>query len=67
MNVSIYMKGDYEEFHALRRQENKAKQSQIAAFGRKSEALHKDSLGRNPKCRRGMKLKATSKFPATGG
>jgi len=28
MNVSIYVKGYYEEFHALRRRENKAKQSQ---------------------------------------
>jgi len=28
MSLSIYMKGDYEEFHALRRQKNKAKQSQ---------------------------------------
>ena len=24
MSLSIYMKGDYEEFHALRRQKNKA-------------------------------------------
>ena len=29
MGVSIYMKGDYEEFHALRRRKNKAKQSQF--------------------------------------
>ena len=28
MNLSIYMKGDYEEFHALKAAENKAKQSQ---------------------------------------
>ena len=30
MSLSIYMKGDYEEFHALRRRKNKAKQSQFA-------------------------------------
>jgi hypothetical protein len=29
IGVSIYMKGYYEEFHALGRRENKAKQSQF--------------------------------------
>jgi len=28
MNLSIYMKDDYEEFNVLRRRENKANQSQ---------------------------------------
>ena len=30
MSLSIYMKGDYEEFHALRRRKNKAN---LLAFG----------------------------------
>ena len=29
MSVSIYLKWDYEEFHALKAAENKAKQSQF--------------------------------------
>jgi len=29
IGVKYYMKGDYEEFHALRRRKNKAKQSQF--------------------------------------
>jgi len=29
MSVSIYMKGDYEELHALRRRENKANSKPI--------------------------------------
>jgi hypothetical protein len=28
MSLSIYMKGDYDEYYALSRRENKAKQSQ---------------------------------------
>ena len=32
MSVSIYMKGDNEEFHALRRRKNKPKQSQFGCF-----------------------------------
>ena len=34
MSLSIYMKGDYEEFHAFRRRKNKAN---MPVFGRKSE------------------------------
>ena len=30
MSLSIYMKGDYEVFHALRRQKNKAKYQPLA-------------------------------------
>jgi len=33
MSLSIYMKGDYEEFYALRRRKNKAKQSQLHSPG----------------------------------
>jgi len=29
MSLSIYMKGDYEEFHALRRRKNKANSKPI--------------------------------------
>ncbi|MFC1794586.1 hypothetical protein ACFL3Q_13470, partial [Planctomycetota bacterium] len=32
MSLSIYMKGDYEELHALRLRNNKAKQSQLAGL-----------------------------------
>jgi len=39
-SLSIYMKGDYEEFHALRRQKNKANskpnKANLPAVGRKS-------------------------------
>jgi len=42
MSLSIYMKGDYEEFHALKAAENKANskpnKANMPAFGRKSEA-----------------------------
>jgi len=46
MGVSVYMKGDYEDFHALRRRQNKANskpiQSQSPGFGLKSEAQVND-------------------------
>ena len=32
-DLSIYMKGYYEEFHALRRRENKANQSRLLYIG----------------------------------
>ena len=32
MNVSVYMKGDYEEFYALEAAKNKAKQTQLLFF-----------------------------------
>ena len=37
MTLSIYIKGDYEDFYALRRRKNKAKQSQsqYSASGRR--------------------------------
>jgi len=34
MTLSVYMKGDYEEFHALRWRKNKAKQSQTKPISR---------------------------------
>ncbi len=41
MSVCIYMKGDYEEFHALRRRKNKAKQSQFAPEAESVPAIPK--------------------------
>jgi len=32
MNVNIYIKGDYKDFHAFGRRKNKAKQSQYAGL-----------------------------------
>jgi len=32
MSLSVYMQGDYEEFHALRRRKNKPKQSQYTGL-----------------------------------
>ena len=47
MSLSIYMKGDYEEFHALRRQKNKANskpnKANMPAFGWKSEIRNSKS------------------------
>ena len=54
MSLSVYMKGVYEEFHALKAAKNKAKQSQTPAFGRKLEALNpkQDEWVSNDKARR---------------
>jgi hypothetical protein len=49
MDVSIYMKGDYEDLSGFWLRKNKANQTQWPGFGRKLEALHRESLGRNPK------------------
>ena len=37
ISLSIYMKGDYEEFHALRRRKNKANSKPITNAGSDAE------------------------------
>ena len=49
MSLSIYMKGDYEEFHALKVVKNKPNQSQSPAFGRKSEIIWMEAKQQLPK------------------
>ena len=41
MNLSIYMRGDYEGFHALRWRKNKAKQSQFSGEAEPAQAIPK--------------------------
>ena len=45
MSLSAYIKGDYEEFHALRRRENKAKQSQSVLAPRPALGVEKPIAG----------------------
>ncbi len=45
MSLSIYMKGDYEEFHALRRRKNKANSKPIKANLRILSPLPKERGG----------------------
>jgi hypothetical protein len=40
-DVSVYIKGDYEDFHALRRRKNKANQSQSAWDAEPAQAIPK--------------------------
>jgi hypothetical protein len=47
MNVSIYMKGHYEEFHAIGRRENKANSKPFGGVVSQSE--HTDHLPMHPK------------------
>ena len=47
MSLSIYVKGDYEEFHALRRRKYKAKQSQFIRI--EYSVSPQDALRRSPK------------------
>jgi len=48
MNVCVYLKGDYEDFHALDRRKNKANskpnKANPPAFGRKSETRRMENL-----------------------
>ena len=72
MSLSIYMKGDYEDFHALWRREFKAKQSQFAWEAEPAQAIpipindNRDEAATRPAHLKGYGLKKQSQFEAAG-